>query len=151
MTPGSISTGPNSPGGRESSSASGIGANEAAPSLARGPVPGGTSGAGSSGGFFPPMMPPMAGGGGGMGSGGVRPGESGSRGGAAMRAGGRDARRAALRPQLAGRSRDGEEKPAETYPPSDGQLLDEELWQVPGGAPLPAPPEPGRRRPSRGA
>jgi len=95
------------------------------------------------------MMPPM--GGGGMGSGGVRAGEAGSRGGAALRPGGRDARRAALRPGLSGRAGDGEEKRAETFPPSDGNLLDEELWQVPGGAPIPAPPEPGRRRSSRGA
>ncbi|TDQ04924.1 hypothetical protein [Labedaea rhizosphaerae] len=166
MTPGMASGTPFP--GPGSSSGVGLAANRPAPSLARGPMSGSSSdtgqrdnrpvsdgpsggsasGSSASGGFIPPMMPPMAGGGGG-GGGGVRPGEAGSRGGAALRAGGRDGRRAALRPQLAGRSGDREEKPAEVQRPTDGNLLDEELWQVPGAQPLPAPPQPARRRPPR--
>jgi hypothetical protein len=135
--------------------APGIGASEGAPALSRGAVPPGP-GTSTGSGFYPPMMPPMypsSGGGGG----GVRPGEADHAGGPALRAGGRDSWRAGLRPQLRGRaggSRDDDEArelmSGTSHPPRGGEVLDEELWQVPDAAPpMPSEPRPERRR-SRG-
>lgn len=116
---------------------------EAGPTPARGtpPVEGGGGASGS--GFYPPMMP-MAPGGGGTG-GGVRPGNADSSGGPSLRSGGRDSWRAGLR--LQGRSGGNDERASKpAFPPPSGDVLDEELWQVPGQAPPAAPPEPESRR-----
>lgn len=93
------------------------------------------------------MVPPM--GAGGANGGGIKPGEADFAGGPIRQVGGRESWRAGLRPQLLGRGGDRDDEPAHLPPeeplPTD-DVLDEELWQVPGAAPV-APPE---SRPSRG-
>lgn len=106
---------------------------------------GGSSADGRS--FFPPMMPPMMPGGGGMGAGGVKPGEADFAGGPPRQVSGRDSLRAGLRSQLLGRTGDHDDEPS--YPaatPAGGEVLDEELWQVPDAAPV-SPPD---AQPKRG-
>jgi hypothetical protein len=106
---------------------------------------GGPTGAGS-GGFYPPMVPPMMPPGGvGAGAGGVRPGEA-EFGGGPIRQRGRESWRAGLRPGLLGRAadRDDEWAPEPPARPRD-DILDEELWQVPGAAPVAPPEQPPRR------
>jgi hypothetical protein len=127
--------------------ATGIGAPEGPPVLSRGAMPAEPS-TGTGSGFYPPMTPPMYPPSGGGGSG-VRPGEADPAGGPALRAGGRDSWRAGLRPQLQGRAGAGDDDQQRDFPPgypvSRGEVLDEELWQVPDAAP-PAPPEPRSQR-----
>jgi hypothetical protein len=101
---------------------------------------GGPTGAGF---YPPPMVPPM---GGMAGRGGIKPGEADFAGGAVRRAGGRDSWRAGLRPQLLGRAGeydDDQYQAPSACPVSGGEVLDEELWQVPDAAPA-TPPEPPR-------
>ena len=97
------------------------------PVPSRGAGQGATNSSGS--GFYPPMMPPMYPGGG-MGSGGVRPGEAEFAGGPVRRVTGPATWLAGLRPQLRGRTGEPEEEPDPPEPPP-GDVLDEELWQVP--------------------
>ena len=129
--------------------AAGASAAEPGPSLARGPA-GAQSGTSTGSGMYPPMMPPMMPpGGGGAGAGGVRPGEAEFSGGMGRKVGRRESWRAGLRSQLLGRTaeHDDEEEPyaAPLSPPSGGAVLDEELWQVPGAAPVTPPESPPRR------
>jgi len=112
----------------------------------RNTVAGGGSSSGGPG-FFPPMMPPMMPGGGGMGVGGIKPGEADFAGGPPRQVSGRDSLRAGLRSQLLGRTGDHDDEPS--YPaasPAGGEVLDEELWQVPDAAPV-SPPD---TQPKRG-
>lgn len=104
---------------------------------------GGPAGTTAGPGFYPPIMPPMGGGYGGAGSG-IRPGEAEFAGGPIRRNSGPDSWRAGLRPQLLGRAGDQDDEPHEAPPPSAGDVLDEELWEVPGAAPA-TPPQPRRR------
>ena len=120
--------------------------------------PGGTAGSGSGSGsgsrngfgpgFYPPPMIPPMGMGGGAGGDGVRPGEADFASGPVRQVRGPEAWRAGLRPQLLGRAGDRDDEPDDCSPPvpaPGGEVLDEELWQVPGAAP-PTPPEPQSRR-----
>jgi hypothetical protein len=112
--------------------------------------PGVGAGGGSTGaGFYPPMVPPMVPPGGGAGAGGVRPGEAEFAGGPIRQRGGRESWRAGLRPGLLGRSGDRDEEwPQESPTRQHDEVLDEELWQVPGAAPVaPSDRSPRRARP----
>ena len=105
---------------------------------------GATTGSTVGPGFYPPMVPPM---GGMAGRNGIKPGEADFAGGSVRQAGGRDSWRAGLRPQLLGRAGEPDDEPYQpppVRPVSGDDVLDEELWQVPGAAPA-TPPEPPRR------
>jgi hypothetical protein len=92
--------------------------------------------------MMPPMMPP----GGGVGANGIKPGEAEFAGGPTRQVGGRDALRAGLRSQLLGRNGEyDDDPPRQLTPPVGGEVLDEELWQVPDVAPV-SPPESQPRR-----
>jgi hypothetical protein len=109
----------------------------------RGGTPAGSSSS-TGAGFYPPMMPMYPPQGGGSGSG-IRPGEAEFAGGPIRHNGGRESWRAGLRPDLLGRADERDDEPQPVQPVANGEVLDEELWQVPGAAPA-TPPEPQQRR-----
>jgi hypothetical protein len=120
---------------------------EESPVRTRGGTAGANTGAGP--GIYPPVVPPMVPPmGGAPGGSGIRPGEAEFAGGPNRQAGGRDSWRAGLRPQLLGRAAEHDEPghfpPVRPLP--DGEVLDEELWQVSDAAPAAAPEPPRRSR-----